>query len=109
MLTNDKLIDNRKYHDEYVKSLNSFSDIQNIFPGVKTKFNEIDFSKFWLYNKNGYRYGGVDEWTFDNFNGFDLLRNNSIPTWSSSALTWWDSADCEIHKISAALASPPYS
>ena len=75
MLTNGKLIDNRKYHDEYVKSLNSFSDIQNIFPGVKTKFNEIDFSKFWLYNKNGYRYGGVDEWTFDNFNGFGYTHS----------------------------------
>ena len=62
----NKVINQRKKHEQDITSLNSKSDINNIFPECKSKFNEIDFSKFWLFEKNNYRYGGIDEWTFCN-------------------------------------------
>ena len=66
----------RKEHSEYINSLNESNDIVNAFPGCKSKFNEIDLSNFWFYEKNNYRFGGIDEYAFDNYGnyGYSCLR-----------------------------------
>lgn len=64
---NGQFIDNVKAHREHINSLNKNNDIVNVFPGCKSKFNEIDLSRFWFYEKNNYRFGGIDEYSFDNF------------------------------------------
>ena len=44
-----------KGHREHINSLNESNDIVNVFPGCKSKFNEIDLSNFWFYEKNNYK------------------------------------------------------
>jgi len=47
----NKIINQREKHEEHIKSLSNESDINNIFPECKSKFNEIDFSKFCYLKK----------------------------------------------------------
>jgi len=46
------------------------NDVYNIFDSCKSKFDELDFKNIWVYDKNGYRFGGIDEWAFDNLEDF---------------------------------------
>ena len=69
----------RKEHKEYRDSLTEKNDIVNVFPGCKSKFNEIDLSNFWFYEKNNYRFGGIDEYAFDNFGDYGYFTTSDFP------------------------------
>ena len=46
---NGQFVDNKKQHREYINSLNENNDIINVFPGCKSKFNEIDLNMITVF------------------------------------------------------------
>lgn len=60
-------IEKEKEYDLFYSNLNEENDIINTFPGITNKFNQVDLSKFWLYETDKFRYGGIDEYVMDNF------------------------------------------
>lgn len=75
---NENVLDNTENHREHINSLNESNDIFNAFKGCKSKFNEIDLSNFWFYEKNNYRFGGIDEYTIDNFSHYGYCSPQNI-------------------------------
>jgi hypothetical protein len=53
-------------------------DLINQVPHIKPLYNQIDWSKFWMYNKNGIRNGGIDEYIIDNFGAGSYSEVNPL-------------------------------
>lgn len=51
-----------KIKDNY----NESNDLSVVAPHLKSTIDLIDFSSIWLYEENGVRYGGIDEWALLN-------------------------------------------
>lgn len=59
---------------------NSGIHLINAYPQITHLYNIIDFSKWWFYNKNGYNFGGIDEYfldTYDTYAYSNLMHYNS--------------------------------
>lgn len=55
------------YDENYDPLTNIENFIEERLPQYKFLFNQIDFTKFWHYNSEKYKRGGVDEFSMDNF------------------------------------------
>jgi hypothetical protein len=77
--TKYKLLSNTKiqYNEKWNPINDSSKDIENIFNEYKFLFNLIDFSKWWFYENNKFRRGGIDEWCIDNFNECGYVGTNN--------------------------------
>lgn len=76
-VNNSKIVINSNFK----KNLNitESTDLIKIFPQFESIFNKIDLTKWWFYNKAGYRFGGIDEYALEEyglhgflFTSFDL-------------------------------------
>lgn len=59
---------------------NPDSDIEKIMPEIKSKFDQINFDNFWLYDTERFRRGGIDEWAIDNMKelGYVEINRNKL-------------------------------
>lgn len=73
---NGNFLPNKNAHRAFIQRLDKRYDVQNVYTGIKSKFEDIDFDKFWLYENNGYRFAGIDEWTFDMFDDFGYVATS---------------------------------
>ncbi len=46
---------------------NYLTDLNIVLPETGNEINKIDFSNFWFYENDKFRFGGVDEYSLDNF------------------------------------------
>jgi len=60
-------------------NISESDDLITFFPQFKSLFDKIDLTKWWFYNKGGYRFGGIDEYALEEyglhgflFTSFDL-------------------------------------
>lgn len=85
---------NLDYQDFYKST--STDDLVNIYPPIKNIFNLIDFSKWWFYDTDIYRYGGIDEYTIDNHDWYGYSKTsydgkdsyNNIPSYFNHPAEW---------------------
>lgn len=59
----DNIILNKKYNPIN----NPNSDFEKMWPKFNWLFKQIDLDKFWFYENEKYRRGGIDEWAIDTF------------------------------------------
>ncbi len=78
----------------WTNTISSKDDLVNVLPMFRSKIAEIDFKYWWFYDKNGYRYGGIDEYTIDNFDwyGYSVYiqptPQNQIPAFNNHPSEW---------------------
>jgi len=60
-------------------------DLINVFPQFKHLINQIDFSNWWFYNSDSFRYGGFDEYAIETYGlygflntGYNIRNNDEI-------------------------------
>jgi hypothetical protein len=91
-LENDKVMIQKNIN--YDNKLSRDNDLPNVLPMFTSKIGEIDFKYWWFYNKNGYRFGGIDEYTLDNFDwyGYSVYiqptHQNQIPAFNNHPSEW---------------------
>lgn len=56
-----------KFNPQKLEEFLPQHDLIEVFPQITPLYNQIDWSKFWMYNKNAIRNGGIDEYIIDNF------------------------------------------
>lgn len=71
LLNNGKFKVNTKFKENL--NISESDDLTNIFPQFRPLFNQIDLSNWWFYNKGGYRYGGIDEYTLGEYGNHGYL------------------------------------
>lgn len=70
---NEVLKHNLTHHADYGTShlkpqtIGNESDIEVVWSKYNYIFNQIDFKNIWQYNENGYRRGGIDEYSFSKY------------------------------------------
>ena len=103
-----------KFNPEKLKEFLPQHDLIEVFPQIKSLYNQIDWSKFWMYNKNGIRNGGIDEYIIDNFgpgsfcdvlegeiNKIEISEYTNHPNRFLYCTIWNESAkDCDFLKVS---------
>jgi hypothetical protein len=103
-----------KFNPEKLKEFLPQHDLIEVFPQIKSLYNQIDWSKFWMYNKNGIRNGGIDEYIIDNFgpgsfcdvlegeiNKIEIAEYTNHPNRFLYCTIWNESAkDCDFLKVS---------
>jgi hypothetical protein len=91
-LENDKVMIQKNIN--YDNKLSRDNDLPNVLPMFTSKIGEIDFKYWWFYNKNGYRFGGIDEYALDNFDwyGYSVYiqptHQNQIPAFNNHPSEW---------------------
>lgn len=81
-----KYYENHKYPNLISKNLNYDNKKNdgihciNAYPQISHLYNLIDFSNWWFYKKNGFRFGGIDEYFLHEY---DIYAYSNLMFWSN--------------------------
>jgi hypothetical protein len=81
-----KYYENHNYPNFIIKNLN-YETVKNdgvhcinAYPQISHLYNLIDFSNWWFYKKNGFRFGGIDEYFLHEY---DIYAYSNLMFWSN--------------------------